>query len=150
MIYCPAGKAGLAKLEDQSQGHRFAIASISSFRKGLNLQFHHNAEYFAQWPREANWAEQAIGRTHRNEQPDPGVRIFCSLQSEFDRVLFASCLNDSAYIHQTVTHQKLMYADYDERPTILPQAVLREWGTQPTELNAETKKLLNDRFSIGD
>jgi len=149
MVYCPAGKHGKDRLEDRSQGDKFAIASISSYHKGLNLQYHHHNEYFAQWPRQATWAEQAMGRVHRNEQPEDECRIFGSWNSEFDKVNFAACINDAAYIHQTVTHQKLLYADYDERPKILPSAVINDWGAQATVLNAESTKLLEDRFCIG-
>jgi len=146
MLYCPAGKAGKANLEDRKQGDKFAIASIKSYHKGLNLQYHHDTEYFAQWPREAHIAEQSIGRTHRNEQPSDEVRVFQSICSEFDKVLFASCINDAAYIHQTSQKQKLIYADYDERPAILPYSVLIEWGTMAQQLDRSSEQLLKDKF----
>lgn len=146
MIYCNAGDKGRSNLRDRSQGDKFAIASISSYHKGLNLQYHHDTEFFAQWPREAHIAQQSIGRTHRNEQPSDGVRIFRSCCSVFDNVLFAACLNDAAYIHQTTSKQKLIYADYDERPKIVPYAVLMEWGTQANQLNSKAQQLLQDKF----
>ncbi len=146
MLYCPAGKKGKANLEDRTRGNMFAIASISSYYKGLNLQYHHYAEFYAQFPREAHIAEQSLGRVHRNEQPKDECRIFGSWDSEFDRVLLASCLNDAAYIHQTTQKQKLLYADWDERPKIVPYAVLMEWGTQAEQLDTRAQKLLEDKF----
>ena len=146
MVYCPADKPGKARLEDRTQGDKFAIASLQAYHQGLNLQYHHDMEFFAQWPRIAKWAEQGIGRAHRNEQPSAEVRIFQDIDSEFDRVLLAACLNDAAYTHQTLQRQKLMYADYDERPKILPYSVLAEWGTQPQALGERVRKLLDDKF----
>lgn len=146
MLYCPAGTKGRRNIEDRNQGDKFAITSISSYHKGLNLQYHHNVEFFAQWPREAHIAHQAIGRVHRNEQPNDECRIFQSICSDFDRVNFAACLNDAAYIHQTLQDQKLMYADYDERPTVLPHAVLMEWGTEARQLNKIANQRLVEKF----
>lgn len=146
-LFCPAGKAGKARLEDRTQGDKFAIASISAYNKGLNLQYHHDTQFFAQWPREALFAQQAMGRVHRNEQPSDECRIFNSIESDFDRVLYASCLNDSAYIHQTMQKQKMIYADYDEQPAIVPYSVSMEWGAQPQhQLDNNTVNMLNDKF----
>ena len=145
-LYCPAGKKGLSNIEDRTQGDKFAIASLKAYNEGLNLQYHHDAEMFAQWPREALLAQQGMGRVHRNEQASEEVRIFGSFYSEFDRINFAACLNDSAYIHQTTQKQKLLYADYDERPTVLPHSVLMEWGTQAIQLGANRRRLLEDKF----
>ena len=146
-LFCPAGPHGKKNLEDRTKGDMFAIASISSYHKGLNLQYHHDAEMFAQWCREAHIAQQAMGRVHRNEQKSDEVNIFRSCFSEFDKVLFASCINDAAYIHQTSQKQKLMYADYDERPQVLPYAVLMEWGTQVQQLDVNSIQMLSDKFA---
>ena len=146
MIYCPAGKKGKANLEDRTQGDKFAIASLKAYHEGLNLQYHHDTEMFAQWPREALLAQQGMGRVHRNEQKAEETRMFGSFLSEFDRVNFSACLNDAAYMHQTTQKQKLLYADYDERPTVLPHAVLMEWGTQAKMLDAGRRKILEDKF----
>lgn len=146
VIHCPAGPKGKALLVDRGQGNKFAIASISAHHKGLNLQYHHDTEMYAQFPREAHIAEQSIGRVHRNQQASDTVRVFVDQESEFDTVLFAACLNDAAYIHQTSSKQKLIYADYDEQPTIVPWAVLSEWGTQAQQLSTDANKLLTDKF----
>jgi hypothetical protein len=146
-LYCPAGTAGKSNLADDTKGNHFAIASFKAYSDGLNLQYHHDAECFAQWPREAYKVHQAIGRVRRTGQTADEIRIFQSICSEFDKVLFSACLNDAAYIHQTSAHHNLLMMDYDERPAILPYSVLVEWGTEAKELNIETRKLLEDRFS---
>jgi hypothetical protein len=141
-VFCPAGTT------DALYEHpdKFCIASLKAHHKGHNLQ-HYGTAVAAQWPRDASVAEQFMGRIHRNGQMRDAVDIHVSICSEFDKVLFASCLNDSAYIHQTTpTTQKLMYADYDERPALIPYSVLCEWGTSPVELNVEGRKLLEEKF----
>ena len=145
-LYCPRGKAGLANIEDRSKKGMFAIASLQSYHEGLNLQYHHSAEFFAQWPRSSVWAEQGMGRVHRPGQAEDEARIWKSSCGEFDDVLFAACLNDAAYAHQTTNKQKLLYADYDERPKVLPFAVLQEWGTQPQQLDDSKQQLIMDIF----
>ena len=145
-LYCIAGKRGKDKLEDRSQKGMFAISSLQSYHEGLNLQYHHSAEFFAQWPRSATWAEQGMGRVHRPGQPEDEARIWRSTSGEFDNVLFAACLNDAAYAHQTTNKQKLLYADYDEKPKVLPYSVLKEWGTQPQQLDSSKQKLITDIF----
>lgn len=146
MIYCPSGKKGKANLEDRTQGGKFAITSLPAYHEGLNLQYHHDTEMFAQWPRRALWAQQGMGRVHRKEQASDETRMFGSFLSDFDRVNVAACLNDAAYMHQTTQKQKLLYADWDERPTVLPHAVLMEWGTQVKALDAEKMRILTDKF----
>ncbi len=145
-LYCPSGKPGKNKLEDRTKKGMFAIASLQSYHEGLNLQYHHSAEFFAQWPRAATWAEQGMGRVHRPGQAEDEVRIWRSTSSEFDNVMFAACLNDAAYAHQTTNKQKLLYADYDERPKVIPYSVLKEWGTQPQQLDVAKQKLITDIF----
>lgn len=147
MIYCPAGDKGKSNIEDRTQGDKFAIASMSAYHKGLNLQYHHDTEFFAQWPREAHVAEQAIGRIHRRGQEADEARVYVSIESMFDKALFAACLNDAAYMHQTMQPQKLMYADYDERPTVLPYAVLLQWGIEGLrKLDDNNQETLSDKF----
>jgi len=148
VAYCPRGDKGRMLIDDRSQGHRFAIAS-SSFREGRNLQFHHDTEVFAQWFREADWVEQAMGRIDRTGQEADQARYFTMINSEFDKMLMASTLNDATYAHQTGSSQKLLYADWDERPAIVPSATLLEWSGgkhAPQMLDAESQKMLNEKF----
>lgn len=147
-VYCPSGPQYNAIIEDKANGGKFCIASLTAHNKGHNLQHWYNS-FAAQWPRDAAVAEQFMGRTHRNGQMRDTVNVVTSLTSEFDKVLFAACLNDSAYIHQTTpTKQKLIYADYDERPELVPYAVLQQWGCQPLQATEESRRLLADKFSV--
>ena len=148
VAYCPSGKHGEVLIRDRTQGHRFCVASMGSYREGFNLQYHHDTEFFCQWPREADWAEQAMGRIARPGQDSDEARFFTSIGLDFDKVLFASTLNDAAYTHQTTARQKLMYADYDERPMIVPYSVLLEWSgeSKPVQLDTGMQKFLNDKF----
>jgi hypothetical protein len=145
-FYCPANAQGRKNISDSANKGHFVLATFNAFSEGLNIQERHSVGFYAQWPRSATIAEQSLGRLHRPGQVEDEVRIFYSICNEFDNVLFASCLNDSAYYHQTMGKQKLMYADYDERPSLIPYSVLCEWGTSPVELNAEGRKLLEEKF----
>lgn len=146
VLYCPAGNIGRTNLSDRTKGDYFAIASFDAYSDGLNLQYHHDTEFFAQMPREAYKVHQGIGRVRRTGQAEDEVRMFVSICSEFDRVLFASVLNDAAYIHQTSAHHNLLMADYDEKPALIPYSVMVEWGAEPQVLNREAQKLLIDKF----
>lgn len=151
VAYCPRGDKGSALISDRTQGHKFAIAS-SSFREGRNLQFHHDTEFFAQWFREADWIEQAMGRVDRTGQESDQARYFTCFSSEFDKMLFASTLNDATYAHQTGSGQKLLYADYDEPPVVIPYATLLEWSGgkfAPAQLDNDSTKMLSEKFKRG-
>jgi hypothetical protein len=149
--YCPADTAGGKNIIDPSKRNSFTLATFNAYSEGLNIQHLHHTALYAQWPRSATIAEQSLGRLHRPGQPEDEVRVFGSFCSEFDNVLLAACLNDSAYVHQTIVgKQKLMYADWDERPKLMPYAVMKEWGCEPTEGTAESKKLLIEKFMEKD
>lgn len=144
--FCPAGKEGRKRISDDTKRHCFTLATFKAFNEGLNIQKIHSRMLYAQWPRQAKIAEQSIGRSHRPGQPDDEVRVWGSFCSEFDNVLLAACLNDAAYIHQTTGSQKLLYADWDFKPVIVPYAVMQEWGAEPFEGNETSRKLLEDKF----
>lgn len=92
-------------------------------------------------------AEQVLGRTHRNGQKADELIVNTNNTLEFDEVIFAACLNDSLYIHQTTgNRQKLIYANYDPTPKIIPSAVLRERGLQPNILTREMVRAMSDKF----
>lgn len=146
-LHCPATDEGRANISDETKRHCFALATFNAFSEGLNIQHIHDTAAYAQWPRSATVAEQSMGRLHRPGQKSDEVRIYQSICSDFDRVLFAACLNDAAYVHQTVVgRQKLMYADYDERPRLIPYSVLLEWGCEPVQGNPVSRQLLEDKF----
>jgi hypothetical protein len=150
--HCPAdpqGKAELDRIQKDSSYKKecFLILTGNAFCEGLNIQHRYSKGLYAQWDRSATIAEQTLGRLHRPGQPEDEVRVWGSFCSEFDNVLLASCLNDAAYVSQTIVgRQKLMYADWDERPKLIPYAVMREWGAEPTEGNSESRRLLEEKF----
>jgi len=148
VAYCPSGDRGRQLIDDRTQGNKFAIAA-ASFREGRNLQFHHDTEFFAQWFRESDWIEQAMGRIDRAGQESDQARYFTCINSQFDKMLLASTLNDATYAHQTGSSQKLLYADWDERPQIVPSATLMEWSGgkfAPQMLDVESQKMLIEKF----
>ena len=145
-LHCSAGKEGLAKLTDDTKKDHFALATFNAFNEGLNIQGIHSRMLYTQWPRQAKIMEQSIGRLHRPGQPADEVQIYGSFCLEFDWVLLAACLNDSAYVSQTISQQKLMIADWDFKPKVMPYAVLQEWGSQPDAPTKESIKLLDDKF----
>lgn len=147
-VYCPSGKKGVAIIADSNIKRSFTIAS-SSYTEGQNLQHIHDTEFFAQWYRQAYMVQQAMGRIDRPGQKSDQARYFICIGSEFDELLFASTLNDAAYTHQINNPHKLMYADYDERPKVIPTSVLMEWsgGEQaPMTLSSDKQKMLLDKF----
>jgi len=126
---------------------KIVVASITAHGEGKNLQHFHN-QYFLQWPRNAAAAEQALGRLHRSGQEADVVLAVTNNSLDFDKMNFGACLNDSLYIHQsTGVKQKLIYATYfPDNPEIFPSEVLKERGYQPTILNADLWRAMEDRF----
>jgi thymidylate synthase ThyX len=86
---------------------------------------------------------------HRTGQESDQARYFTCINSQFDKMLLASTLNDATYAHQTGSSQKLLYADWDERPQIVPSATLMEWSGgkfAPQMLDVESQKMLIEKF----
>lgn len=152
-IHAVAGNTGSELLEDPANRPYFCLTAIGTGNaghfQGHNCQ-HWGYQYFAQWPREAHIAEQAIGRIHREKQMRDDVTIYTNISSAFDQVLFSACLNDAAYMHQTMGAHKLIYADYNYTPRILPYAVLKEWGTDPKRLTKRMQELMEETFDVGE
>lgn len=146
-VLCRADDAGRTNISDETQRDRFSLATFNAFSEGLNIQTKYAAAAYSQWTRSAKLAEQTIGRLHRPGQTEDEVNLFYSICGEFDYVNLAACLNDSAYIHQTVGKQKLMIADYDETPKILPYSVLVEWNAEPEVGSEEAAALLREKFT---
>lgn len=150
VVHCPAGEAGNAAIRSPENGNKVIVASISAHGEGKNLQ-HFQWQYFVQWPRPAKKAEQVLGRTHRSGQKADELVVWQNLTTEFDQMLFAACLNDSLYIHQTTgPRQKLIYASYDPLPKIFPPEVLRERGLETVILTADQRKKLSEKFGKGN
>jgi hypothetical protein len=145
-VHCPAGDAYNRIIIDPANKDKKLVVSIAAHGTGKNLQ-HFQQQYFLQWPRSAVTAEQALGRTHRSGQAADELVVFTNLTLEFDQCNFASCLNDSLYIHQTTgNRQKLIYASYNPMPKIFPPAVLRERGYSPKSLTTEQQRMMEEKF----
>lgn len=142
-LYCPAGRKHNERILD-SHG-RIVVASMKAHGVGKNLQFHGD-QYWVQWKRGADVAEQGIGRTHRIGQTRDQITVWTNLTTGWDHDNFASCMNDSLYIHQTMNRQKLMYAQYDPQPMVVPMEVLKQRGFQPKEINEDMQRYLQDKF----
>ena len=149
VLHCPAGNAHNKSIIDHANKGKIVIASISAHGTGKNLQ-HFQEQYFLQWPRSPKTAEQGLGRTHRNGQLADELIVHTNNTIEFDRLNFAACLNDALYIHQTTgNRQKLIYCNYDPLPKVFPYMVLQERGLQAKRLDAEAKKLMENKFHHG-
>jgi hypothetical protein len=84
---------------------------------------------------------------HRNGQKaDEVVAELCNTL-EFDFLVFAACLQDGLYIHQTTgVRQKLIYSAHDPLPKIYSPEWLRERGMENERLSNEQRSALQDRF----
>jgi len=151
-VWCPAGKDELIEsVGDPLQGgkgDRIVIASIRAHGVAKNLQaFRH--QLFVQWPREADEAEQALGRTHRNGQKADELEVHLLNTLEWDHTNLAACLNDAVYVQQTTdSRQKVLYCDWDPLPQVFSPEVLRERGADPRSLNLEQREMLKEHFGI--
>lgn len=149
-LYCPAGHAINALLSDRERCKgKVILLTINAHFQGKNLQFDRNM-FYLQWPRSAKYAEQSIGRQHREKQ-EYDVYVTTCLTSEFDRVLYAATLNDAAYMHTTLANrQKIIYGKYLYDPQIVPFEVLEMWGVEHVrKLDDRGKRLLAETFGKG-
>ena len=136
-------------LTDPKNAHMIFVVTCKGYGIGLNLQhFHHN--YFLQWPRSAEVAEQALGRTHRPGQMADEVTVRVPIYTEFDKEFFASTLTESAFIEQkTGSPQRLMLAAYDPVPEIYPPELMRQRvpGFEIPDKETQERLLKKFRFS---
>jgi len=147
-LYCPSGQASNKAILDPANGCKKVVASLPSHGTGKNLQ-HFEHQYWFQWPRPADAAEQGLGRLHRNGQKADELIVWRNATTLFDDLNFASCVNDALYTHQTTgNRQKLVYASYDPLPKMFPAEVLRQRGFENHILNAEQKRMLADKFGV--
>jgi hypothetical protein len=147
VLHCPAGPEANAAITDPANVNKIIVASISAHGEGKNLQ-HFSQQYIVQWPRPAKTAEQVVGRTHRQGQKADELFVQTNNTTEFDKMVFAACLNDALYIQQTTgVRQKMIYAAYDPLPAIFPPEVLRERGLKAKILTQEQRLALEQRFN---
>lgn len=122
--------------------------SISAHGEGKNFQALRH-QIFLQWPRPARTAEQVLGRQHRTGQKADELIVNTCFSLEFDHMLFAACLNDSLYQHQSMgSPRKLILADYDPMPRLYPPEILLERGLDPNRLDAASIRLRRQKFGV--
>lgn len=145
VLHCPAGKSSDIAITDKKNVSKVIVASIPAHREGKNLQ-HFQEQFFVQFPRCPRMAEQVLGRVHRQGQLADEIVVSLSITTYFEAVCLAATLNDSLYIHQTTTPQKLIYGVWEPLPFVFPAAVLLERGLQPTVLTRSQQQMMFDRF----
>jgi len=148
--FCPAGANDRIKAQfdpDVGTADAVTVASIKAHGTGKNLQ-KAPAVLFVQWPRDAKQAEQTLGRVHRNgvERFRDHVTVNSMNLLPYDNVLFAACLNDAVYQHQTGSRRKMVYSSYDPMPTIFSPEFLRASGASPKTLTPQQRAMLIDKF----
>lgn len=138
--------AGEESIGDPANAGKVYVASIAAHGEGKELQ-HFQHQYFAQWPRGARMAEQALARLHRLGQKADELTAVTNNTTLFDQMNFAACLIDALYIQQTTgNRQRVIYAGYDPLPVIFPPSVLRERGMNNKMLSTEHQQVLKDLF----
>ena len=149
-LFCPAGaNKQLLEVGDPKaggKGDRIAVVSIKAHHIGKNIQAFEE-QLFVQWPRDAKMAEQVLGRLHRNGQEADHVDAAMLNTITFDHVLFAACLNDALYTHQTTgLRQKMVYSGYDPLPRIYSPEFLKERGATPKMLTMKQREMMEEKF----
>jgi len=148
VIYCPSGRQHNMRILDHKNRNKIIVASLTAHGTGKNLQ-HHQRCLFTQFPRQADDAEQGIGRLHREGQDADEVPVDLCNTTEFDHMNFCACLVDALYLQQTVgAQQKLIYANYQTLPRIYPSGFLRERGFENEVLDERAEHALAERFGV--
>lgn len=155
-LWCPAesvrkGMNEIVREAGEGNGphkNKILVLSMGGHGTGKNLQHNFEHQRFLQFPRQADIAEQVLGRTHRNgQQADALFPTLCNT-TEFDHQNMWACLIDALYIHQTTgSRQKLIYASYDPMPQRFPIDFLRERGfADVAQLDKEARQRLEEKF----
>jgi hypothetical protein len=153
VVYCPSGDDSNRLLTNKDNhpalSNKIIVASLAH-RTGKNLQFLQR-QLFVQWPRSAEWVEQAIARIHRTGQVADEVYVDTMNTTNFDYLVFSACLNDALYTHQsTGSRQKVIYATYNPVPKIFPRAVMIEKGLQPRLITGEFANKFDEAAESSD
>lgn len=142
VIYAPAGTTEIDKPENRD---KIVIATFESHGTGKNLQ-HFQNQWFLEWARQADLAEQVLGRTHRPGQEADELVINLNCSTDWDHNNFAATLIDTVYIEGTLNRCKLLYAAYTEKPRLVPDTILKQKGFDNKILNSSKKLLLKQKF----
>ena len=143
------GAAGDQEVErellDPSNAKAIMVLQMGSYKEGHNLQYMHDM-LFVQVPRQADVAEQCIGRVHRPGLEADEFTAHFLLSTETDEMAFAAACNDALYIDETLTSQKLMYGDYLSAPPYFDFDVLRAQVPDVKRLSPAQQAKLREKF----
>jgi hypothetical protein len=143
VLPCPAGTADI---EDPGNADKVCVASIAAHGEGRNLQ-HFRMQKAVEWPRAALTCEQLLGRLHRTGQEADVIYMDTNDTNAYDKQVRAAGLIDSLYQSQTMgVPRRVIYAEYDPLPDIMPAEVLRERGFENELLTEYQEKLLRAKF----
>jgi hypothetical protein len=134
-------------LDEKNNKGSIFVLQMTSYREGHNLQYVGDGDMlFAQIPRQADTAEQCIGRMHRPGIKAEEVKVQRLMACPTDEVAFAACANDSLYVDQTVVSQKLMFADYISPPPHIDPEVLARQVPDLKRLSYEQRAVFESKF----
>lgn len=128
VLHCPAGPEHDEAIQHPDNADKIVIASLWGHHKGKDLQFSFSENFFLQWPRSADIAQQALGRTHRPGQKADELVFHTNNTLPFDHHNFYACLSDALWAHQAEDAQKIIVANYIETPKRYPMEFLAQRG----------------------
>lgn len=130
-VHCPSGRKADEVIQDPATARKVVVAALGSstggHSRGKCLEVF-SKSYFLQFPRSADTAEQAIGRTHRTGQKADRVEVVTNLSLPFDHECFDAMLHDALWLHRTEGEQRIIYASYTESPRLHPTEFLKQRG----------------------
>lgn len=127
VAHCPAGAKWNKFIQEPEAATKICVCSLTAHGEGKDLQ-HFSEQFFLQFPRSADMAEQALGRTHRPGQLADELVVRLCLTTGFDHQSFNACLADALWLHSTEGRQKIIYADYTTPPRLHPSDFLEQRG----------------------
>ena len=145
-VLCDSGKQGYENMNN-SEYHKskILVASIDAYNAGINAQPVEHV-YFLQFPREADRAEQSIGRNHRTGSPYDELTYVTNFSNTFDHNMFSAVLADALFQHQAGSPNKLIYGNYEHQPHIASSAAMKEMGIIARDIDQRVITDLKSRF----
>lgn len=149
-VHCPAGNQFNDILTNAAAPDRFrkafAVCSIMAHGTGKNLQYF-DRQFFVQFPRPEETAQQVLGRIHRKGQTADEVVTATCITTDIDEISLAATLNDSVYVFETMgSRRKVLFATWEPMPSIYGRALLDRAGADAKQLNIRQRAILEERF----
>ena len=144
-VLCDSGKQGYENMNN-SEYHKskIMVASVDAYNAGINAQPVEHV-YFLQFPREADRAEQCIGRNHRTGSPYDELTYTTNFSNKWDHTMYSSVLADSLFQHQAGAPHKLIYGNYEEPPQIASSASMKAMGLITKDID---QRVINDLKAV--